>query len=149
MLTKYIANKILARKLEEKRCLLVERYRFFKEKYIETEEFQLRDLDLLYKEILELDEGLLVLYQKIQDFLKIWKDFGEQEIIEDYNNKKIDFYIDPSWEDFGKVTDEEKIDFYIDPSWEDFGKVSRLDALEFTQGRGEGVSTQERGGGEG
>jgi hypothetical protein len=69
MLTKYIANKMLVRKLQEKRCLLVERYRFLEEKYIETEEFQFkRDLDLVDKEILDLDEGLLVLYQKIKDF---------------------------------------------------------------------------------
>ena len=126
MLTKYIANKMIVRKLEEKRCLLVERYRFIEEKYIEkTEEFQLGDLYLLYKEILDLDEGLLVLYKKIEDFLKIWKDFGEQWV----EDKKIDFQIDPSWEDFGKVKDEEqrvdekKIDFQIDPAWEDFGKV--------------------------
>jgi len=73
MLTKYIANKMLVHKLQEKRCLLVERYRFSEEKYIETEdldeEFQFkRDLDLVDKEILDLDEGLLVLYQKIKDF---------------------------------------------------------------------------------
>ena len=75
MLTKYIANKMLVRKLQEKRCLLVDNHRFFEEKYIETdEEFQFkRDLDLVYKEILDkeildLDEGLLVLYQKIKDF---------------------------------------------------------------------------------
>ena len=123
MLTKYIANKMIVRKLEEKRCLLVERYRFIEEKYIEkTEEFQLGDLYLLYKEILDLDEGLLVLYKKIEDFLKIWKDFGEQWV----EDKKIDFQIDPAWEDFGKVTEysrSREIDFQIDPSWEDFGKV--------------------------
>ena len=64
---------MLVRKLQDKRCLLVGRYRFFEEKYIETEdldeEFQFkRDLDLVDKEILDLDEGLLVLYQKIKDF---------------------------------------------------------------------------------
>jgi len=73
MLTKYIANKMLVRKLQEKRCLLVDNHRFFEEKYIETEdldeEFQFkRDLDLVDKEIFDLDEGLLVLYQKIKDF---------------------------------------------------------------------------------
>lgn len=70
MLTKYIANKMLVRKLQEKRCLLVDNHRFFEEKYIETdEEFQFkRDLDFVDKEIFDLDEGLLVLYQKIKDF---------------------------------------------------------------------------------
>ena len=38
MLTKYIANKMLVRKLQEKRCLLVDNHRFFEEKYIETED---------------------------------------------------------------------------------------------------------------
>ena len=52
-------------------------------------------------------------------------DFGkfeqEEKVEEERLEKKVDFQIDPAWEDFGRL--EEPESFEIDPAWEDFGKV--------------------------
>ena len=85
--------------LKEKRNILEEKRSLILDNIVTEEEVELEVLDR------ELELLKLLLYQK--KLLLLHQKFLE---------------IDPSWEDFGKVTDE-KIDFQIDPAWEDFGKV--------------------------
>jgi hypothetical protein len=124
------------RLLKEKRNILKEKRSLILDKYIVIEEVELevldRELELL--KLLLYQKKLLLLHQKFLDNFQIdpsWEDFGK------VTDEKIDFQIDPAWEDFGKVEvkdeewiEEKKIDFQIDPAWEDFENIEEEERVK-------------------
>jgi len=122
--------------LEEKRSLIFQNIVTEEDEILYQvlyQELEVLDRELELLKLLLYQKKLLILHQKFLDNFQIdpsWEDFGK------VTDEKIDFQIDPSWEDFGKVVEEvkdedsrveeEKIDFQIDPVWEDFGEEERV-----------------------